>query len=349
MYLEPRLWAFTRGVRLRIAATVLVGLAAVAVGIARLVLLGWLLARVMAGESLGALAPAIALTAAAVALRSALDYARTMMAHRTAARVQGHLRRRLYGHIVDLGPAHFSGARTAEVMLSLVEGVQQLEVYFGQYLPQLFVAALTPVLIFLVVAFIDLPVSLVLLAAAILILLAPAVWHRWDSRASLARNRAYSAFGADFLDAVQGLATLKAFGQSGERARRLEERARALFQSTMWVLGTNTLARGITDAGIALGAAAALALGAWRVDSGAMSLPALLVILMLGVEVFRPLRELRVLLHQGMLGLAASQAIYTLLDAKPTVRDDATATGAALAATVQFERVTFAYPGGRRP
>jgi ATP-binding cassette subfamily C protein CydCD len=348
MYLDPRLWALTRGVRLRIAASVLVGLAAVAVGIARLVLLGWLLARVLEGESLASLVGAVALTAAAVALRSLLDYVRAMTAHHTAARVQTRLRQTLYAHIVALGPAHFSGARTAEVMLSLVEGIQQLETYFGQYLPQLFVAALTPVLIFGVVVFLDWPVALVMLAAAILILMAPVLWHSWDSQASLARNRAYSAFGADFLDAVQGLATLKAFGQSGERARRLEERARTLFKSTMWVLGTNTLARGITDTGIAVGAAAALALGAYRVGTGAMPLPALLVILMLGVEVFRPLRELRVLLHQGMLGMAAARGIFALLDAAPLVRDHAE--GPEPADTgITFDAVTFQYPGTGRP
>src|SRR5205807_5537330 len=238
-----------------------------------------------------------------------------------------------------------------DVMLSIVEGIQQLEVYFGQYLPQLFVAALTPVLIFAFVAFLDLPVALVLLAAAILILLAPGLWHRWDSRASLARNVAYKAFGAEFLDSVQGLATLKAFGQSTARARRLEEKAQTLFRSTMWVLGTNTLARGITDAGIAIGAAAALALGAWRVGAGAMSLPALLVLLMLGVEVFRPLRELRVLLHQGMLGLSAAQGIFSILDAQPAVRDGAAPPVGRrrLVPTVEFDRVTFAYPGGRHP
>jgi ATP-binding cassette subfamily C protein CydCD len=347
MYLDPRLWALTRGVRGRIAATVLVGLAAVAVGIARLVLLGWLLARVLHGEPLTALIGTIVLTAGAVTLRSALDYTRAMMAHHTAARVQTHLRGILYDHIVALGPAHFSGARTAEVMLSLVEGIQQLETYFGQYLPQLFVAALTPVLIFAFVAFLDWPVALVMLGAAILILLAPALWHRWDSRASLSRSRAYAAFGADFLDAVQGLATLKAFGQSGERGRRLEERAHVLFKSTMWVLSTNTLARGITDTGIAVGAAAALALGAYRVGHGAMPLGALLVILMLGVEVFRPLRELRVLLHQGMLGMAAARGIFGLLDATPLVTDRPAGPEPADAG-VAFEDVTFTYPGTTR-
>jgi len=348
MYFDRRLWALTAGVRGRIAGTVLIGLAAAAAGIARLALLGWLLGRVLRGDSLAALAPAIVLTALALAGRSALDYARTMVAHHTASRVQGRLRHMLYSHVATLGPAHFTRARTGDVMLSLVEGVQQLEVYFGQYLPQLFVAALTPVLIFAFVAFVDLPVALVLLVAAIVIMLAPSLWHRWDSRASLARNRAYAAFGADFLDAVQGLATLKAFGQSAARARQLGERARALFQSTMWVLGTNTLARGITDTGIAVGAALALALGAWRVSSGAMSIPALLVVLMLGVEVFRPLRELRVLLHQGMLGLSAARGIFSLLDATPAVRDRAAGPEPADAG-VAFEDVTFSYPGGRRP
>jgi len=348
VYLDPRLWALTAGVRGRIAATVLVGLAAVAAGIARLALLGWLLGRVLTGESLAALVPAIALTALALAVRSALDYARTMVAHHTAARVQERLRQLLYAQVAALGPAHFARARTGDVMLSLVEGVQQLEVYFGQYLPQLFVSALTPLLIFAFVAFVDLPVALVLLVAAFAVLLAPALWHGRDRQASLARNRAYGAFGADFLDAVQGLATLKAFGQSGARARQLETRAHELFRSTMWVLGSNTLARGITDAGIAMGAAVALALGAWRVSTGEMSLPALLIILMLGVEVFRPLRELRILLHQGMLGLSAARGIFALFDATPAVSDrppgpEPTDAG------VAFEAVTFSYPGARRP
>ena len=347
MYFDRRLWALTAGVRGRIAANVAVGLLAVSVGIARLALLGWLLGLVLAGRPLSEIGLAVGLVAGALVARSALEHARTMAAHRTAARVQQRLRQTLYAHITALGPAHFARHRSGDVMLTLVEGVQQLEVYFGQYLPQLFVAGLTPLLIFAFVAFIDLPVALAVLAAALVVLLAPTLWHRWDSRASLARNRAYAAFGADFLDAVQGLATLKAFGQSGERARRLEERSRALFHSTMWVLGTNTLARGITDAGIALGAATALTLGAWRVEHGAMSLPALLVILMLGVEVFRPLRELRVLLHQGMLGLAAARGVFDLLDAVPAVSERAPGPEPR-EPSVAFDDVSFAYPGGRR-
>ncbi len=351
MYLDRRLWAFTQGVRLRIAWTVLIGLLAVGVGIARLALLGWLLARVIARDPLASLALPAGLAAAAMLLRGVLEYWRAMAAHHTAAVVQGALRRAIYDRVAALGPAHFTQARTGDVVLSMVEGVQQLEVYFGQYLPQLAVAAVTPFLIFACVAFIDLPIALVLLAAALVTLLAPAAWHKLDSQNSRSRQKAYSAFGAEFLDSVQGLATLKAFGQGGARAKLLEDKGNVLFRSTMGVLGTNTLARGITDTGIAVGAVVALGWGAYRVRAGEMDLGALLVILMLGVEVFRPLRELRILLHQGMLGISAAQGIFNLLDARPPVADrgQSVIDDARLEPTVAFERVTFSYPGGRRP
>jgi ATP-binding cassette subfamily C protein CydCD len=351
VYLDPRLWALTRGVRLRIAATLIVGLVTVGAGIARLAFLGWLLSRVFARDPFRALIVPALWTLGAILLRGGLEYVRTMMAHRTAARVQAELRRQLYDRVTALGPAHFTQSRTGDVILSMVEGVQQLEVYFGQYLPQLGVAALSPVLIFAFVAFVDLPLAFVLLVAALVTLIAPAAWHRKDRARSQARQVAYAGFGAEFLDSIQGLGTLKAFGQSTARAKLLAEKSRQLFQTTMGVLGTNTLGRGITDTGIAVGAAVALGWGAYRVRAGDMELGALLIILMLGVEVFRPMRELRILLHQGMLGVSAAEGIFKMLDAQPLVRDRAASAvdAAQIAPTVSFERVKFAYPGGRRP
>ena len=231
----------------------------------------------------------------------------------------------------------------------MIDGVEQLEVYFGQYLPQLFVAALTPVLIFAFVVFLDGPVALVMLAAALITLWAPQIFHRWDNENSMGRSRAYRAFAAEFLDSVQGLATLKSFGQSAARMAILKEKADAVFRSTMWVLATNSLSRGITDTGIAVGAAATLALGAYRVADGAMTLSALIMILMLGVEVFRPLRDMRSLMHNGMMAQASAQTIFQLLDSSPIVTDTAAAGPARkLAPTVEFDSVGFAYPGGRR-
>src|SRR5258708_18306548 len=88
----------------------------------------------------------------------------------------------------------------------------------------------------------------------------------------------------------------------------------------MRVLSTSVMTRGITDAGVAIGAAAALARGVWRVSEGLMTIEALLIVLMAGTEVFRPLRDLRAVLHQGMTGQSAAAGIHALLMAEPLVK-----------------------------
>ncbi|MGI9614782.1 MAG: ABC transporter ATP-binding protein, partial [Acidimicrobiales bacterium] len=349
MHWEPRLWTFTKGLRLRIGWSVLIGLASVGLGVARLALLGWLIGQVFAGRDLASLVWPVVLIAAVMILRGVFEHWRVMVAHETAARVQKRLRRSIYDRIAELGPGTVARRRSGTITLSLIDGVEQLETYFGQYLPQLLVSLLTPVLIFTVVAFIDLPVAAVMLLFAIVALFAPSLWHRLESRKALDQQRAYAGFAAEFLDSVQGLATLKAFGQSDARADALEVKATTLFRETMWVLATNVMSRGITDAAIACGAAAALAVGAFRVESGAMALTSLLIILLLGVEIYRPMRELRTVLHQGMVGRSAAQGIYQLLDDEPAVADANPATlPAPLAPTVNFDAVDFRYPGGRQ-
>ena len=355
MYFDIRLWRMTSGLRLRIVAGVLLGLLALAAGIARFAFLGWLLALVFRGAPARDILLALGGAAALILLRAVLDHARTVVAHRIAARVQEVLRERLYDRIVALGPAWFAEQRTGGVMLSVVDGVEQLQTFFGQYLPQLAIAICAPFAIFGFVAIWDLPVACVMLAAALLALFGPVAMHMADRRASQTRSRAFKAFGEEFLDAVQGLPTLKAFGQSTAYGKRLAQRARALSDSTAWALALSVATRGVTDLGTALGAAAALVLGAWQVGTGAMSLAALLIVLMAGTEIFRPLRDLRSVLHQGMLGQSAAIGIHALLEAEPALPPQTgnMKTGNVkplrLTPTIDFDDVHFAYPGGRGP
>src|SRR5216683_1980223 len=173
MHFEPRLWIFTEGVRLRILWAVFVGLVAVGLGVARLGLLGWLIGEVFAGRDLAALALPIAGIAAVIAFRGLFEHWRTMIAHETAARVQKRLRRRVYDQIAALGPAAVGAQRSGAITLSLIDGVEQLETYFGQFLPQFLISLLTPLLIFAGVALIDLPVAAVMLGFAVVALFAP--------------------------------------------------------------------------------------------------------------------------------------------------------------------------------
>ena len=350
MLFDTRLWQFTLGVRLRIAATVAMGIVSSLVGIGRLGLLGWLLARVFTGQTFSDLIEPLAAVAAVMVLRGWIEHTRAMVAHRTAIRVQLALRKQLYDKVVGLGPAHFGLERTGAVMISMIDGVEQLETYFGQYLPQLLVSVVTPLVVFALLAFYDLPVAALMFGFAMFTLFVPASFQRFEAKSSMRRSQAYREFAAEFLDAIQGLATLKAFGQSTARGRVLAMRAHEVFRSTMWVLATNAGNRGLTDLGVAVGTAAVLALGAWRVSQGQMSLEVLLVVLMMGIEVFRPQRDLRALLHNGMMSRAAAADIFALLDARPRVEPPPTPVhlDGPIAPVVEFDDVSFAYPGGRR-
>ena len=345
MYFDARLWRLTRGLRAGMAGGILLGLLALAAGIARYVFLGLMLARVFDGAPWNDWAWPAAGAALMVLLRSQLDHWRTVQAQRASAAIQLSLRGRLYDRIVALGPAWFARQRTGGVMLTVVDGVEQLQTFFGQYLPQLAIAAAAPFAIFAVIAFWDVPTALVLLAAALFALAGPMAVHMLDRRASLARTRSLNEFGEDFLDAMQGLPTLKSYGQGKAWGERLAERVRKLSDNTFWVLSVSLLTRGITDLGVALGAALALTLGAWRVAAGDMSVEALLIVLMAGTEIFRPLRDLRSVLHQGMLGQSAAASIHMLMDARPLTPPLSAdrAAPATLAPTIEFDNVAFAY------
>src|SRR5215831_9697067 len=184
MYFDWRLWQLTRGLRGWIALAVALGLVASIVGIARFAILGVLLSRVFNGAGFLAIAIPAAGVAVAVALRGIVDHHRTMISHRTAARVQDDLRRRLYDKIAALGPAWFAGERTGGVMLSVVDGVEQLQTFFGQYVPQVTIALLTPVAIFTFIAFWDVPVATVMLAFALVTLIAPSVFLHIERRSA---------------------------------------------------------------------------------------------------------------------------------------------------------------------
>jgi ABC-type multidrug transport system fused ATPase/permease subunit len=350
MYFDRRLWQLTHGLRGWIVLAIALGLVASVVGIARFAILGVLLSRVFDSAGFIAIALPAAGVAIAVLLRGVVDHHRAMISHRTATRVQEDLRGRLYDKIAALGPAWFAGERTGGVMLSAVDGVEQLQTFFGQYVPQLCIAVLTPLAIFVFIAFWDVPVAAVMLVFALVTLIAPGAFAQRERRSSHGRQGALKSFGSEFLDGVQGLPTLKAFGQSHAYGMRLAARARELCDHSLRVLSMGVMTRGITDCGVAIGAASALALAVWRVSHGLMSIEALLIVLMAGTEVFRPLRDLRTVLHQGVLGQSAAAGINALLAAEPLVPEQPPGQAAIsrpLLPTIAFEDVWFAYPGGR--
>ena len=364
MYLHPRLLSLAIDVRWRIIISAVVGMLAVAAGVARLAVAAIIIVDVVRGNAtFESLMWPLVIMAALIVARAFLQYLQEVMSHHTASMVKVKLRERLYEHSLALGPGHFDSSRTGDALMSLAEGVERLEAFFGRYLPQMIVAALAPVVIFVFMALIDFRTGLIFLAFALLTLVIPNLFHRWNRERSMARRDAYGALGADFLDAVQGLSTLKAFGQSRARGELLAERARNLFRTTMGVLAANAATGALTILGITGGAAVALGWGAVRVADGDLDLRALMIVLMLGVEVFRPLRELVQLYHDGVMAMSSAEGIFAIMDSPVSVRDpdsrlrendggetvSAVESSGSLKPEITFEQVSHAYNQGRRP
>src|SRR5215471_9626998 len=354
MYLDKRLLRLTRGVRPRILSAAIVGLCAVFAGLARLALSGFVIAGVLLGNPFSSLILPIVGIVACTVLRGLLQFLRDRISHGTAARVKVELRRQIFEHALAMGPGQFDQSRTGDVLTTLGESVERLQVFFGQFLPQMIVAGLAPILIFFLMASIDLSISLIFLFFAVFTLVGPAVFFFCYQESNRQRRAAYGALSADFLDSMQGISTLKIFGQSRAWGQTLATRAHRVYRTTMRVLAVNLMSHGIGTFGITAGSASALAWGAFKVTNGELDLRSLVVLLLLGAEVFRPMRELIILYHQGFLAMAAAEGIFALIDTPIEVRggnshETPGTTGELLEPQVRFEHVTFGYQNGLRP
>ncbi|MCH7944779.1 MAG: ABC transporter, partial [Armatimonadetes bacterium] len=169
----------------------LVGILAVGAGIARLAVAAVVIVEViLGGASFSSLVWPLAAMAGLVVLRAVLQYIQEVMGHHTASVVKIQVRKRLYEHALALGPGYFDQNRTGDVMLTMADGVERLEVFFGKYLPQLIVAAVAPLLIFAFMAVIDIRMGLIFLAFALFTLVVPNIFRRWTSASSSARRAA---------------------------------------------------------------------------------------------------------------------------------------------------------------
>ena len=343
------LFRYVGSARVFLGATVLLGVLVAVATIAQMVLLAGVVDRVFVGgagrEGVGTL---LLLLLGASVLRSGLLWGREVTAQRGAVRVKTELRGRLVGYVLRLGPAYARGERTGELATTATEGVEKLDAYFARYLPQVFLSVAVPVLIVVYVFPLDRSSAVLLLLTAPVI---PVMMILVGSYAEDHMKRQWTALsrlGAGFLDAVQGLPTLKMFGRSGTEAQKVAAASEGFRVRTMKVLRYAFLSGLVLEFMTAMAIAlVAVTLGV-RVVSGSMPFEEAFVVLLLAPEFYKPLRELGVHRHAGMEGKAAAERIFEVLDT-PAPVDEGTQEMAPGSPTVGFSGVGYSYPGGDSP
>lgn len=259
----------------------------------------------------------LVILAVVVAVRAGLGGGAELSAARGAARLKLSLRRRLFDHLLNLGPAFVHEERTGELVGLATEGLDAVETYLARYVPQLVSAVLVPVTV-LVAVFPQDPVSgFVLLLTGPLVPFFMVLIGKTADTETRKQWRSLSRLGAHFLDVVQGLTTLKLFGRTGQETSRLARVNEEFRKVTMRVLRLAFLSAFTLELLATLSTALVAVTIGLRLLHGRMAFQPALMILVLAPEFYHPLRALGARFHAGLAGVAAADRLFGVLAEVP--------------------------------
>lgn len=254
------------------------------------------------------------LGAGGMALRFFCDRQAAQASFAASMDVKRILREQIYRKLLRLGASYREGVSTSEVVQMAAEGVEQLETYFGKYLPQLFYSLAAPVTLFVILSFVNWQASLVLLVCVPLIPVSIVAVQKIAGKLLKRYWGIYTELGDSFLENLQGLTTLKIYRCDGIRARKMDEEAQRFRQITMKVLMMQLNSTSVMDIIAYGGAAAGMIVTVCQFCAGHVGLGGALMLILLASEFFIPLRLLGSFFHIAMNGMAASDRMFALLD-----------------------------------
>ncbi len=255
-----------------------------------------------------------AIAGAAVLVRFLCTAGASRMSYLSSKEVKRTLREKIYEKLLRLGASYSEQVKTSEVVQVSVEGVDQLETYFGSYLPQFFYAMLAPVTLFAYLCLTSVLAAVVLLICVPLIPVSIALVQTWAKKLLSKYWGQYTALGDTFLENLQGLTTLKIYQADGFKNEEMNREAEEFRKITMKVLTMQLNSITIMDLVAYGGAAAGVVLAATQFAGGHVSLAGALLIILLAADFFLPMRQLGSYFHVAMNGMAASDKIFALLD-----------------------------------
>lgn len=250
----------------------------------------------------------------AVIIRAVCSIISSRMSYLSSKAVKRVLREKIYSKLLGLGASYNEQIKTSEVVQVAVEGVDQLETYFGAYLPQFFYAMLAPLTLFIYTCFINVASAIVLLICVPMIPVAIALVQTWAKKLLSKYWNQYTALGDTFLENLQGLTTLKIYKSDAFKNDVMNEEAEKFRKITMKVLTMQLNSVTIMDVIAYGGAALGVIMAVTQYIGGAVSLQGAMLIILLSADFFIPMRQLGSFFHIAMNGMAASEKIFRLLE-----------------------------------
>lgn len=254
------------------------------------------------------------IAAAAVGVRFTCTVVSSRMGYLSSRSVKKKLRQMIYQKLLRLGSSYREQTNTSEVVQVAVEGVEQLETYFGAYLPQFFYAMLAPLTLFAFLSFINFPSALILLLCVPLIPVTIIMIQKWAKKLLAKYWSQYTALGDTFLENLQGLTTTKIYQADEFKHKEMNEQSERFRKITMKVLTMQLNSIMVMDLIAYGGAALGVIMAVTQFRSGEVDLSGCIMIILLAADFFLPMRLLGSFFHIAMNGMAASDKIFRLLD-----------------------------------
>ena len=301
-----------------IALTVLAQWLKTVANIVMIFILSNLLAQILDGKAFDfkRLLPYLGAIAAVMLVRYLCGYASSQTSFFASSEVKKVLRQKMYKKLARMGASYSEKVSTSEVLQVFVEGVDQLELYFGKYLPQFFFAMLAPITLFAVLVFVSWKASVVLLICVPLIPLSIVAVQKIAKRLLSKYWGVYTNLGDTFLENIQGLTTLKVYQADECKNVEMNKKAEEFRRITMKVLTMQLNSVSVMDIVAYAGSAVGVVIAIIQVKNGTITLPQAFLIIMLAADFFLPLRLLGSFFHVAMNGMAASDKLFKLLDTK---------------------------------
>lgn len=282
----------------------------------------------------------------ALAIRFGCALVSTKMSYYSSKWVKLSLREMIYKKLLKLGANYNEKVQTSEVIQVAVEGVDQLESYFGAYVPQFFYAMLAPITLFVVMSFISWQCALFLLICVPLIPLAIVGVQTWAKKLLSKYWGQYTELGDSFLENIQALTTLKIYKADKFKNDEMNEEAEKFRKITMKVLTMQLNSITIMDLVAYLGAAVAVVIAVVQLNKGVLTAQECLLIILLSADYFIPMRQLGSFFHIAMNGMAASDKIFKLIDTEEPAED--TDTNKVKTTDIVVKNVDFSYNSDRQ-
>ena len=282
----------------------------------------------------------IVILAIAVLARVICNIASNKMSYLSSKKVKQVLRHKIMEKMLTLGSSYNEKVRTSEVVQVSVEGVEQIETYFGLYLPQLFYSLLAPLTLFAVIVFMSFTPAIVLLLCVPLIPISIAAVQTFAKKLLAKYWGKYTGLGDTFLENLQGLTTLKIYQADEYKNKKMNEEAEEFRKITMKVLTMQLNSITIMDIVAYGGAALGIILTVRQFVAGNIRLEQAIAIILLSADFFIPMRQLGSFFHIAMNGMAAIDKIFKILDLEvPEVKTlDLPKSG-----SIKVENLSFSY------